>query len=280
MSDPQSNCLHHLTWHEGVELLDVSVHGEPFGKHSHDAFAIGVMEKGIGGNFCRGTKQVLPPGALSLMNPGELHDGYAISQELRYKMLYVSESAMRRFLGEEKLQGFHHYTAHDENGQVRLQLQEIHQRLECKQHAGWRLAVDTSLVALLEAIMLRHARHVRRSPGRESGAVKIVKEYLDSLAVAVSRPYASACGETITLDFLAQLVDLNPNYLVNVFTHHVGVSPYHYWITRRIDSAKILLAAGQSAGDVAHQLGFYDQSHFLRTFKRFTGVTPRQLIGC
>lgn len=280
MYKKQSNRLHHLTWHDGVELLDVSVHGEPFGKHSHDAFAIGVMEEGVGGNFCRGIKQVLPPGTLSLMNPDELHDGYAISEELRYKMLYVSESAMRHFLGDDHLHRFYEYTANDEQGQVRLQLQEIHQRLEQTQDVGWRLAVDTALVLLLESIMRRHARHRPRLPGRETGAVRTIKEYLDSLALKIRHPDASFCGESITLDHLAQLVDLKPNYLVNVFTHHVGISPYNYWITRRIESAKILLAAGQSTSEVAHNLGFYDQSHFLRAFKRFTGITPKQLVAC
>lgn len=280
MHDSQSNRLHHLTWHEGVELLDIHVHGEPFGKHSHNAFSIGVMEQGVGGNFCRGTRQVLPPGTLSLMNPGELHDGCAISEALRYKMLYVSEPAMRRFLGAKHLPGFHNYTAQDESGQVRRQLQAIHQRLAQKPHAGWRLAVDTALLELLAFIMQRHARHAPGVPGRESAAVRTIREYLDSLAVTLRHPEASFCGESVTLDQLARLVGLQPNYLVNVFTRHVGVSPYSYWLNRRIDSAKILLAAGQPGSEVAYRLGFYDQSHFLRAFKRATGVTPRQLLGC
>ncbi|MCC4113750.1 AraC family transcriptional regulator [Aromatoleum toluclasticum] len=279
MNIKHQNRLHHLSWLDGVELLHASFHGQLFGKHSHDAYAIGVMEGGVGGNFYRGTKQVLPPRTLSLMNPDEPHDGYAISESLQYKMLYVSESAMRHLLGRNDLQGFHEYTANDDGNAVRFLLNDVHRRLEQKHHAGWRLAVDSALTVLLELIMQQHARNVVRPARCEPDAVRLVKEYLDSLATATRDPEASYCDDSITLDHLASLVDLKRNYLLNVFSQHVGVPPYMYWMARRIDSAKILLAAGCSVSDVAHRLGFYDQSHFLRSFKRFTGVTPRQFVG-
>ncbi len=279
MNPRQRNRLHHLSWHEGVELLDVSFHGQPYGKHSHDAYAIGVMEGGVGGTLYRGTKQVLPPHTLSLMNPDELHDGYAISETLQYKMLYVSESAMRHLLGRDDLHGFHVHAPRDDGGHVKLLLNDIHRRLERKDHAGWRLAVDSALTELLESIMQRHARNSHCPVGREPDAVRLVKEHLNGLVTEIRRPGASYCGDSITLDHLAKLVDLKPNYLLNVFSQHVGVPPYMYWMARRIDSAKTLLAAGHCASDVAYWLGFYDQSHFIRSFKRFTGVTPRQLVG-
>lgn len=279
MNKKHENRLHHISWHDGIELLDVSFHGQPFGKHSHDAFAIGVIEEGVGGNLYRGTRQVLPPHTLSLMNPDVPHDGYAISETLRYKMLYVSEPAMRHFLGLNDLQGVHEYTPTDEGGQVKCLLNSIHHRLERKDHDGWRLAVDSALIELLELIMQRHARNHPRAVGREPDAVRLIKEYLDSLVLKAKCPGVCHDGDSITLDHLARLVDLKPNYLLNVFSQHVGVPPYMYWMARRIDSAKSLLTAGHGVSDIAYWLGFYDQSHFNRSFKRVTGVTPRQFIG-
>lgn len=54
-----------------------------------------------------------------------------------------------------------------------------------------------------------------------------------------------------------------------------GVSPSQFLQRSRVEAAKHLLERGRpSISDVAYQLGFADQSHFTRTFRRATGITP------
>lgn len=273
-----TNTLHHLAWHDGVELLDVKFEGHPFGKHSHNAYAIGVMEHGIGGNFCRGEKHILPEGTISLMNPDELHDGFSISDSLKYKMIYVSENSMQEILSIDELPVFQKYTAPDIDGLVAAALNEIHARLERKNHAGWKLVVDSEVTRMLEIVMSRYSKARLKSGGTEPGAVRIVKDYLNSLSlkIADNSPHP---GEVVTLGMLAKLVDLNQNYLLNVFTDHVGVSPYVYWTARRIGIAKRLLAKRWNISKVAQELGFYDQAHFSRSFKKITGITPGRFVA-
>ncbi|CAM5779812.1 AraC family transcriptional regulator [Castellaniella caeni] len=273
-----TNKMHHLSWHDGVELLDVQLQGHPFGKHSHDAYAIGIMEHGTGGNVYRGERQVLPEKTLSLMNPDELHDGFSISESLKYKMIYVSEKSMRALLGINVLHGFREYAAHDTDGTTAISLNRVHTLLEQKDHVGWRLAVDSEITTMLEAVMSRHSKIDLRKKGKEPRAVSIIKNYLNDLTLTASRGSGSPPGESVTLEALAQLVDLNQNYLLNVFSQHVGISPYAYWMSRRIGAAKKLVAQGWSLSSVAQELGFYDQAHFTRAFKKAIGVTPGQLV--
>lgn len=274
-----TNKIHHLSWHDEIELLDIRLEGHPFGKHSHDAYAIGVMENGVGGNIYRGERQILPENTLSLMNPDELHDGFSVSESLKYKTIYISEKSMQEILGVEEIHGFHEYTAPDSGGLVRKSLVEIQNRLEKKNHAGWKLAVDSDITRMLEAIISRHSKTKLKTGGAEPKSVGIVKDYLNSLILKISESTASHPGENVTLDVLAKLVDLNKNYLLNIFTDHVGVSPYVYWTARRIGVAKKLLAKGWRISRVAQDLGFYDQAHFSRAFKKITGVTPGQFVG-
>lgn len=62
--------------------------------------------------------------------------------------------------------------------------------------------------------------------------------------------------------------------LARSFTKAFGIAPHAYQLGRRIDTATQCLLDGQPPAEVAVAVGFYDQSHFTRHFKRHTGTTP------
>jgi AraC-like DNA-binding protein len=74
---------------------------------------------------------------------------------------------------------------------------------------------------------------------------------------------------------LALLTGLNRAYLIRSFTRSVGMPPYTYLTQIRVDRAKERLAAGGTPADTALAVGFADQSHLNRHFKKLTGTTPR-----
>ena len=83
-------------------------------------------------------------------------------------------------------------------------------------------------------------------------------------------------SENITLDDLASMIGAGKSYLLRSFTKEIGVSPYRYLQTIRIERAKALLEEGIGPIDVAGMTGFSDQSHFTNYFKEFIGLTPKQ----
>jgi AraC family transcriptional regulator len=83
----------------------------------------------------------------------------------------------------------------------------------------------------------------------------------------------------LPLTDMAEAVRVSPFHLARLFKRSLGVSPHQYLIQVRVNSARWLLSAGsgeRSLADVAAAVGFADQSHLTRHFKRMTGVTPRQ----
>jgi AraC family transcriptional regulator len=75
---------------------------------------------------------------------------------------------------------------------------------------------------------------------------------------------------------LAGLVRLSPHYFSLVFRQAVGVSPHQYILQQRVAEARRLLSAGgMTLAQLAFHLGFADQSHFSRAFRKVTGTTPR-----
>ncbi|WP_432468278.1 helix-turn-helix domain-containing protein [Agarivorans sp. Z349TD_8] len=79
----------------------------------------------------------------------------------------------------------------------------------------------------------------------------------------------------ISLQHLANLVDLSPYHFARMFKLSSGQSPHQYLTQRRIARAKLLLTSGDlSLARLAYQLGFSSQAHFSARFKCFTGQSP------
>jgi AraC-like DNA-binding protein len=85
---------------------------------------------------------------------------------------------------------------------------------------------------------------------------------------------ASARGQHIDLEHLAAEVGANKFVLIRQFRRATGTTPYSYRNLLRIERARSLLARGLGAAEVASSLGFADQAHFSRRFKRVVGMTP------
>jgi AraC-like DNA-binding protein len=62
--------------------------------------------------------------------------------------------------------------------------------------------------------------------------------------------------------------------LVRAFTREMGMPPHTYRTHVRVLRARDLIAAGRPLSDVSLEVGFVDQSHMTRHFKRLLGFTP------
>lgn len=79
----------------------------------------------------------------------------------------------------------------------------------------------------------------------------------------------------MSLEDISTHLGITPEYASICFRKHMGISVMKYFKKIKIDRAKVLLlTTNKSMLDIAISLGFYDQSHFSRTFKAFEGVSP------
>src|SRR5262245_28095322 len=137
--------------------------------------------------------------------------------------------------------------------------------------AGGRLAAE-SLANVLAVHLIRHVSAPRQPARRRAGTlpraklravVEYVEEHLDG---------------SPTLEQMAAVARLSPNYFVSQFKRATGLPPHQYVILRRVERARQLLQAGSdfSLAEVAAVAGFSDQSQFSHHFRRIVGVTPGQ----
>jgi AraC-like DNA-binding protein len=90
----------------------------------------------------------------------------------------------------------------------------------------------------------------------------------------------AASGGRMPIEELASQTGFTRKHLGNLFRQQVGLSPKALARVHRFRGALQLLdrAKGQVPwSELAEQCGFYDQSHLVNEFRRFTGLSPVEL---
>jgi len=81
----------------------------------------------------------------------------------------------------------------------------------------------------------------------------------------------------ITLEELADNANLSASHLSRLFKKEIGMSVSEYIRSMKIERAKNLLKYSEySYIDISNYLAFDSQSHFIKTFKTYEGVTPKK----
>jgi AraC-like DNA-binding protein len=84
----------------------------------------------------------------------------------------------------------------------------------------------------------------------------------------------------VTVKYLLECLKISERQFEKRFSQTVGLSPQFYIRVKRFNEAIRLMETGhyERLTDVAHSLNFYDQSHFIRDIKAFSGITPKTLF--
>lgn len=247
----------------GMELLTARFWSHAYAPHVHDTFAIAVIEHGVEHFRCGASTHDAPAGTIAVVPPGEVHDGSrGCEAGWAYRVFYPRPELLAGLMaelrdGDARLPVFDQVVIDDPT--LFRALRGLHTALhatdDCLQRAcAWREAMVP---------LLRHAGVREPGTGREDAAVRTAQELLRADHAAV-----------LTLDDLARAVSLSPWHFNRVFSRTVGLPPHAWRNQWRLAQAKTLLRSGESPADVAAGLGFADQSHLHRHFKRAFGVTP------
>ncbi|MBQ7915858.1 MAG: AraC family transcriptional regulator [Firmicutes bacterium] len=78
------------------------------------------------------------------------------------------------------------------------------------------------------------------------------------------------------LDSIAAGCSLSKHYLCDLFKRSTAMTINNYLQSRRILCAKELLAEGYNVTETAEMAGFSDDGNFIRVFKKYIGITPKQ----
>jgi AraC family transcriptional regulator len=127
-----------------------------------------------------------------------------------------------------------------------------------------------SLLTTLDTHLLRHYSTTQFITSKNRSLTPIQLQQ----AIAYIRAHLE---RDLSLDEIARVINISPSYFANLFKDATGISPYQYVIQQRVEKAKsLLLKTDLTIADIALQVGFCNQSHLTRRFKRLTGETPKK----
>ena len=82
-------------------------------------------------------------------------------------------------------------------------------------------------------------------------------------------------GEAYSSKALAAGYGLSERYIEKLFTDLVGITPSAFFSVHRFNkSLGQILSSDRSLTSIAYDCGYYDQSHFIKEFRKYTGITP------
>lgn len=105
-------------------------------------------------------------------------------------------------------------------------------------------------------------------------------ENIDHIVQSTVETILTANGQ-LSVDELSKQNNINSRQLVRKFSSTIGLSPKQLSKTIRLQATlKILLTKKvTSLTGLAYESEYYDQAHFIKDFKEFTGLTPKEFYG-
>ncbi len=252
-----------------LELLHAAYTKHQFSPHFHEGHVIGVIEKGQLGFDYRGEKLVASEGQINLADPGEVHNGFAVSEKgWQYRMFYLACGQLGAILSD--LCGNPSPLPFFKKGviQDRVLAGEIHRLHRDFENTHISLLEKESrFFTLISRVVSRHAPGAMAwpKPGKEQKTVERIKEYIND-----------GFDTPITLDNLSVVAQMSKYYLLRIFSAHTGLTPHAYLTFVRASKARQMMEQKICLADIALLTGFFDQSHLNRVFKKVFGITPGQ----
>ncbi|MCP2337991.1 AraC family transcriptional regulator [Actinomadura rupiterrae] len=245
-----------------LDLLDARFTRHEFAPHTHDEFVVSVPTRGLQRCRYRGAEHAAGPGSVLVLEPGVPHTGRPADPTVvagySYRVMYAPVE-----LFGSRLPRFTDAVLDD------ARLAELLAFLYAALSAGCEtLEAETRLEMALRLLIRRHAT---QPDGQEH--VPSSRAAARTTEAVIERLSGQLCSPP-SLTALAEELGLSRYQLIRAFRSGTGMAPSEWLAQYRVKRARELLACGNRLDEVAAAVGFTDQPHMTRWFRRIVGITP------
>ena len=251
-----------------AELNYAKEYFRDYSKHSHETFAIGIIGTGeIGIEFHAQEKQYLSPNQIVVFNPNQVHHTNSKTKKsLDYYTLHVNLPWCKKIQSElfdekDKFINIRPNIIDEKN--IHDKLIRIFENIRLNKSECDNEKLEEVLVYILK-------KYSKVDTDNEKN------EYENILLDKVEKYILDNTDNPITLEDISLEVGYNESYITRVFKKKFGLTPHAFLINKRVEKAKRKLLNDEDVNlaQLSNEVGFYDQSHFSKVFKRVFAMTP------
>lgn len=249
--------------------------------HFHNEYEINLAISGGNRFFCNDTLYDVDEGDLFLFSNKDLHKNM-VQRDMKYEryLVFFNKKAVDSIIEDDvDLLALFHMDRSIFKNKITL---TINQRLHIIQflketiynlnntHYGKK---TLSTAKLIELLLMIHQFYYENQGSQLIGHHKNhISEKVDITITYIN----NHLEDPLPLDLLARQVYLNKFYLGEKFKAETGFTINQYIINRRMIVAQTYLQEGLSVIETTAKVGYENESHFIRTFKKHVGMTPKQ----
>lgn len=258
---------------EGVFFAEFYYHQEYFtnySKHSHETFGLTLLDIGeIEVEFHLQDKQYILPNRIILFNPNQVHQTKSITKKsFGYYGLHISLQWCINI--QNKLFGINKEFINIKKNiiddeLIYKDLKKIFNNLLENEELISSEELENYIIDVLKEYTLKIDSD--KNIIKENDFLDVLEKYiLDNL------------DEQITLKDLSLEVGYTESYISRIFKKRFGLTPHAYIVNKKVNRAKNKLLNSQNINiaNLSNELGFYDQSHLNKFFKRSYAVSPNK----
>ena len=240
-----------------AEVLHAHFPDHAYPPHTHDTWTLLIVDTGVVAFELEHHEHGALRSLVTLLPPHVPHDGRSVDAHgFRKRVVYLEADQVD---GSLVGQAVDHPGIADPL--LRDRVSALHDSLV---HPGDALEAESRLVLVRERLEAQLRQDVRAAAAlRDPGLARRLRDLLDARV-----------QDGLGLTEAATLLGAHPTHLVRAFGQEYGIAPHQYLTGRRLDRARRLLLDGRRPADAATEVGFYDQAHLNRHFKRLLGTTP------
>lgn len=246
-----------------VEMRKAAKSNACYHTHSHDEFSFGVIDNGTANYNNMHHRLSIGTGDTVTINPGDSHSCNPAADDWSYRMLFVDADWIGKTQSEisnSSSQDYLHFSHSFENDQIFFNKFEV--LFDSLLNESNELHSETLLIQFIEQCTNNSKEITKREA--QPNLAKVRERLLDNLDLSHS------------LSDLSKESGISRYHLLRSFKKRYGCSPHSMLLDERIKKAKQILKAGSTLIEASSQLGFSDQSHFQRHFKKRLAMTPKQ----
>ncbi|MFD0939191.1 AraC family transcriptional regulator [Pedobacter boryungensis] len=241
---------------EGLEALLAKDYNHSFPFHFHPTYNITLVYLGSFNTQLHNQLLIAPTGSILITNPQEIHaNPFEKDNKVSFFTFYVSQDFMEYCNGGQSVV-FNNKVINDDD-----LFSALHQLATTINHPQLGSTYEDELKKALHTLALNYGDN-----HNEPQDLQFKSLFDDFMA-----------EESITkfsLDVAASRFGIDKYKFIRLFKSQTGLTPNNYFILKRIEKSKTMLAEGKDLLSIAIDLGFYDTAHYCNHFKKFTGISP------